>query len=207
MLNIIWANIARTRHIVLMFTVEKNQTKSIHKCILNFKWRVSILYSLCGIHECFGTVHFITFSWLLLTTGSRPGLLSSTTTNRIRYLTGNFDFLISENNFWYQKIIRNYFWYQKLFSASRKSWHFLISENNFWYPKIIFWCQKLIFWNWISDIRKKKFLQKITHFLLAEVDFLYIKRLFSDIRKNHTFSDVRNWFLILENHFFDITKS
>ena len=101
-----------------------------------------------------------------MTTGPWPNLLSSTA-NIIKYLfilantRENFDFLISENNFWYKKMIFWYqkliFWYQKMIFLYQKFTHFLISEIdflisenhfliseiNFWYQKIIFWYQKI----------------------------------------------------------------
>ena len=74
-------------------------------------------------------------------------------------------FLISENNFWYQKSvacsdIKNNFWYQKTI---------------FGYQKLLFWYQEIIFWY-----------QKLTHF--QKIVFWY-QKLISDIKKS--FSVIR----------------
>ena len=106
----IWTrvNISQTLHIVFVFTAENfpNQ-KSTSVVFFNFKWQVYTLGSLYGLHEYSGAVHFIIFSWIPVIIGSWPCLLPSAT-SIIKYLfisantRGNFDFLISENNSWYQ---------------------------------------------------------------------------------------------------------
>ena len=92
-------------------------------------------------------------------------------------------FLISENNFWYQKIMafsdEIIFWYQKLPRFSDIRNYFLISENNFWYQKIVAFSDIR---KWFSDIRN-------SHIFLCQKLIFWYQKLISDIRKS--FSDIR----------------
>ena len=89
------------------------------------------------------------------------------------------EFLISENNFWYQTFdIKNYQKFDFLISENRT--YFLISENDFL----------------ISE----------NDFLISEIHFWY-QKFISDIRNSCWFSDIRNWFSDIRKSFSDIRKS
>ena len=66
-------NISQTRHIVYVFTTENFSNKN---CTLNFKWQVSILCSLYGLHEYSGAVHRV--HYILLTVRDPDSIVPST---------------------------------------------------------------------------------------------------------------------------------
>ena len=66
-------NISQTRHIVYVFTTGNFSNQ---KCILNFKWQVSILCSLYGLHEYSGAMHRV--HYILLTVCDPDSIVPST---------------------------------------------------------------------------------------------------------------------------------
>ena len=163
--NLYWfSDIRKSFSDIRKFTADKNVKPKVYT---NVFWISSDKFLLCSLHGYSGVVHFITFSWLLVTTGSWPILFSSTTQVPI-YLSknpGKFwfsdiresrHFLRSENDWWYKKLFSD-IWYQKLFFGIRKCSDFLISEIIFWYQKIISDIRKawhVLTSKIISDIRK-----------------------------------------------------